>query len=238
VFTSLPDPAAVSAVYDEILGKIERGAVAVDLSTIDPGTAIRTAQACHTQGVSFLDAPVSRGVQAAALGTLSIMVGGDADVLERTLPVLDHLATSIIHCGANGAGQMVKLCNNMVAAITMAALGEVLVAGVHSGLSTELLYQVMQSSSGGSHILSEYFPRVVFTQSRPTGFSLDFMVKDVDLYLEAVADSTAPAILGHAVRDIFRACQDQGLGARDATAVVEFYERPAGVRLEIEGMPV
>ncbi len=236
VLTSLPTPRIVESVYADVLTTAPPGAVAVDLSTIDPDTARRVAAACDARGVAFLDAPVSRGVQAAEQGTLSIMAGGDPRDLDRARPVLDHLATSITHCGPAGTGQLVKLCNNMVAAVTMAALGEVLVAGVSGGLSTEILYRVMHSSSADSHILAEYFPRVVFQESRPTGFSLDFMVKDVDLYLEAVSGSES--ILGRTVRNILAECQAQGLGARDATAVVEFYERPAGVRLEMEGSPV
>jgi 3-hydroxyisobutyrate dehydrogenase-like beta-hydroxyacid dehydrogenase len=129
---------------------------------------------------------------------------------------------------------MVKLCNNMVAAITMVALGEVLVAGVRNGLTTEMLFRVLQSSSAGSHILAEYFPRVVFSSSRPTGFALDFMVKDIDLYLRAVEDGTTRTVLGSTVRDVFAACQAEGLGSRDATAVVEFFERAADVRLRID----
>jgi 3-hydroxyisobutyrate dehydrogenase len=236
VLTSLPTPVVVADVYlgpEGVLEKARSGSLAIDLSTIDPDTARRVGAACDARGVAFLDAPVSRGVQAAEQGKLSIMAGGDPRVLDRARPVLAHLAVSITHCGPTGSGQLAKLCNNMVAAVTMAALGEVLVAGVRGGLSTELLYDVLHSGSADSHILAEYFTRVVFPRSRPSNFSLDFMVKDIDLYLAAVPGAASP--ISEAVRAIFRECQYQGLGARDATSVVEFYERPANVRLEMEG---
>lgn len=236
VLTSLPTPAIVTDVYTGpggVLDEVPPGALCVDLSTIGPGAARRVAAACAARGVGFLDAPVSRGVQAAEQGTLSIMAGGDPAALDLARPVLDRLATSVTHCGPVGSAQLAKLCNNMVAAVTMAALGEVLVAGVRGGLSTRLLYEVLHTSSGDSHILSEYFTRVVFPPSRPAHFSLDFMVKDIELYLAAVPDSASP--ISEAVRTVFRECQRQGLGPRDATAIVEFYEGPARVRLTVEG---
>jgi 3-hydroxyisobutyrate dehydrogenase len=235
VLTSLPTHAIVADVYlgqEGVLEKAPPGSLAIDLSTIDPDTARRVAAACDSRGIAFLDAPVSRGVQAAEQGTLSIMAGGDFRVLDRARAVLTHLAVSITHCGPVGSGQLAKLCNNMVAAVTMVALGEVFVAGVRGGLSTELLYDVLHASSADSHILSEYFTRVVFPKSRPSNFSLDFMVKDIDLYLAAVSGAASP--ISEAVRAIFGECQDQDLGPRDATAVVEFYEGPAGVRLEMD----
>lgn len=235
VLTSLPTPAVVTDVYtgpDGVLASARPGTLAADLSTIDPDTARKVAAACAARRVDFLDAPVSRGVTAAEQGTLSIMAGGDPGVLERARCVLVHLADSITHCGPTGTGQLAKLCNNMVAAVTMVVLGEVLVAGVNGGLSTELLYRVLHSSSGDSHILSEYFTRVVFGKSRPANFSLDFMVKDIDLYLAAAGGGPSP--ISEAARAVFRECQERGLGARDATAVVEFYEEPTGVRLEMD----
>ena len=136
-------PAGVAEVLDP-------GATVIDMSTTDPATARRVAAALSSRGVNFLDAPVSRGVSAAAAGTLAIMVGGDEEVLESCLEMLGHLGSDVVHAGPVGSGQMTKLCNNMMAAVIMQGLAETLVAGVRAGLSIDVLTRVMSMSSGGS----------------------------------------------------------------------------------------
>jgi 3-hydroxyisobutyrate dehydrogenase len=237
IFTSVPNPAVLDSVYrgaHGVLSTAETDAIAIDFSTIDPATARSIAGECAAVGVRFLDAPVSRGVPAAETGTLSIMVGGTPETVAAALPVLEQLGSAITHVGEVGTGQLVKLCNNMLAAMMTAALGEVLVAGVNAGLSMDTLYDVLHASAADSHILSAYFPRVVFGPERPTNFSLDFMVKDVDLFLRAMGDGEVPLLLSAVTRQLYRICQGQGLGSRDSTAVVEFYEQLAGVRLQMK----
>jgi 3-hydroxyisobutyrate dehydrogenase-like beta-hydroxyacid dehydrogenase len=129
-------------------------------------------------------------------------------------------------------GQLVKLCNNMIAATTTVALSEVMVMGRSAGLDTKTMYDVLTSGSADSHMLNSYFPRTVFGESRPTGFSLDFMVKDLDLFLDTGNKTPVPMLLSGMVRQVFRIAQDQGLGARDSCHVVEFYENLAGVQLK------
>lgn len=235
ILSSLPNPAIVESVYladGGVLSGAKPGAVAIDHSTIDPATAVRVSRAFDIQGVSFLDAPVSRGIPAAENGTLAIMVGGDAEAFQKALPVLAHLGSTVTHVGESGTGQLVKLCNNMISAITTAALGEVMLVGRSAGLDTKTMFDVLTSGSADSHILNTYFPRSVFGSTRPTGFSLDFMVKDVDLFLDTGSDTQVPLLISSVVRQIFKIAQDKGLGQRDSCSVVEFYESLAGVRLQ------
>lgn len=235
ILSSLPTPAVVESVYlghEGVLKTAKAGAIAIDHSTIDPATAVRVSRALTANDVSFLDAPVSRGIPAAEDGTLAIMAGGDPEAFQRALPVLSHLGSTVTHVGESGTGQLVKLCNNMISAITTAALGEVMVVGRSAGLDTKTMFDVLTSGSADSHILNTYFPRTVFGPSRQTGFSLDFMVKDVDLFLNTGSATPVPMLISGIVRQIFRIAQDQGLGHKDSCSVVEFYESLAGVRLQ------
>ena len=105
-------------------------------------------------------------------GTLVVMVGGEAEALERARPVLAHLASDIVHVGAVGAGQVTKLCNNMLTAIITTALGEVLVTGVKAGVELEPLVQALAAGSAGNFVLSNYLPNTLFTEARNAGFAL------------------------------------------------------------------
>jgi len=237
ILSSLPNPAIVEAVYlggEGVIQTAKPGAVAADLSTIDPATAVSVRDALAQVSVGFLDAPVSRGVQGAENGTLAIMAGGSTTDFNRILPVLQHLGSAITHVGESGTGQLVKLCNNMISAINTVAASEVMVVGRRAGLDTKTMYDVLTSGSAESHILSSYFPRVVFSEERPTGFSLDFMVKDLDLFMSAANKTEVPMFLSGAVRQVFRLAQGQGLGSRDSCHIVEVYEKTAGVRLKFE----
>jgi 3-hydroxyisobutyrate dehydrogenase len=235
ILSSLPNPAIVHNVYlgdGGLAEKAKPGAVAIDFSTIDPATVNRIANALAERSVKFLDAPVSRGVTGAENGTLAIMVGGDTAALESAAPLLENLGNTITHVGESGSGQLVKLCNNMISAITTVALGEVMVMGRSAGLDTKTMYDVLTSGSADSHMLNSYFPRTIFGESRPTGFTLDFMAKDLDLFLDTGNKTEVPMLLSGLVRQVYRIAQDQGLGSQDSCSVVEFYEKLAGVRLQ------
>ncbi|MDF3141708.1 MULTISPECIES: NAD(P)-dependent oxidoreductase [unclassified Streptomyces] len=232
VFLSLPTPVIVESVVGEILPHAEKGAVIVDHSTIDPDTSRRLAATAATEGVGFLDAPVSGGVQGAEAGTLAIMVGGDEAALEKVRPLLQTYAGSVVHVGGSGSGQVVKLANNLITAINIAALGEALTTTVRQGVDLDTAVSVLTKSSANSNVLSNYFPRTLFTTERPTGFALDFMHKDLGLFLSSAASGPVPLPLSNAVRDLFSIGRQLGRGGKDFTSVVEFYEDFAGVRLQ------
>ncbi|MCH5671478.1 NAD(P)-dependent oxidoreductase [Streptomyces gilvus] len=232
VFLSLPTPAIVEAVTGEVLPHTAKGAVIVDHSTIDPDTTRRLAAAAAEEGVSFLDAPVSGGVQGAEAGTLAVMVGGDEAALAKVRPLLDTYAGSVVRVGDSGSGQVVKLANNLITAINIVALGEALTTVVREGVDLDTAVSVLTKSSANSNVLSSYFPRTLFTAERPTGFALDFMHKDLGLFLASAASGPVPLPLANSVRDLFSIGRQQGRGGKDFTSVVEFYEDFAGVRLQ------
>lgn len=230
---SLPTPEITEAALRGALPAVATGTVVVDLGTGDPETARRIAAACERAGAHFLDAPVSRGVAAAEAGTLAILAGGTEQALELARPVLEHLASDIVHVGPVGAGQITKLCNNMLAAINATALGEVLVAGVRAGVELDALVTAIGAGSGGSFVLERYLPTGLFTAERPTGFSLALMRKDVDLFLAASADLGLPVPISALVAQQYAAAHAQGRDDADWTGVAEVYEQLADVRLTL-----
>lgn len=238
VFLSLPAPAIVRAVVageGGILSTAKPGTVIVDHSTIDPETARAMETLAAEKGVHYLDAPVSGGVQGAEAGTLAVMVGGNSDAFARVLPVIETYAGNAFHVGGSGNGQAIKLANNIITAVNIAALGEGLSAAVAAGVSLETAVKVLSTSSANSHVLSSYFPRTLFTEDRPTGFALDFMLKDIKLFLNSTARTSLPTPVSNVVGDLFRIGHRDGRGAKDFTSVVEFYEDFTGDRLQMKG---
>jgi len=230
VILSLPTPAIVETVVtgeQGILRTARPGTTVVDMSTGDPGTARRVEAACRAAGVSFLDAPVSRGVVGAEKGTLLIMVGGDEEVLDAARPVLSVLGSDIIHVGGPGSGQVVKLCNNMLAAINMQALGEVLVTGVKAGVDLEVLASVLTAGTGGSWVLSNHLPSTIFAGDDGTRFALELMHKDVWLFMRAAEEQGLATPLAAVAAQTLRMAKSEGFGPRDYSAIIRYFEHLA-----------
>ena len=234
VLLSLPTPAIVESVVtgpEGVLAGAAPGTTIVDMSTADPGTAQRVEAACRAVGVNFLDAPVSRGVVGAEKGTLLIMVGGDPEVLEAARPVLSVLGSDIVHVGGPGSGQVAKLCNNMLAAINMQALGEVLVTGVKAGVDLEVLAEVLTGGTGGSWVLSNHLPATIFSGDTATRFALDLMHKDVWLFLRTAEEEGLSTPLAAVAAQSLRMAKSEGYGPRDYSAIINYFEHLGHTRL-------
>jgi 3-hydroxyisobutyrate dehydrogenase len=232
VICSLPAPSVVIDVLcgsDGAFASMRQGSTVIDMSTTNPATAERLAKDASSQGIRFLDAPVSRGVAAAESGTLAIMVGGEEEALEKVKPTLDQLGTDVIHVGPVGTGEMAKLCNNMMAAIIMQGLAEVLVAGTRLGLEPSILIDVISKSSGGSWILSNYLPRTILSGSVAPLFSLDLMHKDISLFLDTANSNELAAPLSALCVQTNRLAKLQGYGSSDYSSIITFFETSAGV---------
>lgn len=238
VLLSLPTAAIVHEVVagaDGILTTAKPGTIIVDHSTIDPQSAREFAQLAAAHGVVYLDAPVSGGVQGAAAGTLSVIVGGDVGAFEMVGPILDAFSSNVFHVGPSGSGQVIKLANNIITAINIVALGEALSTTVANGVDLDTAVEVLSTSSANSTVLSSYFPRTLFTAERPTGFALDLMLKDIQLFLTSAATTPVPTPISHLVGDLYRIGHRDGRGGKDFTSVVEFYEDFSGTRLQAKG---
>jgi 3-hydroxyisobutyrate dehydrogenase-like beta-hydroxyacid dehydrogenase len=185
-------------------------------------------------GVHMLDAPISGGSEGAALGTLSIMVGGEAEQVERAMPYLEAMGKNITHVGGNGAGQMVKLVNQILVAHSMLALGEAFLFAQAGGLDLEKTLKAVEGGAAGSWTLSNRGPQVIARDWRP-GFMIDLQQKDLRLVLEA-ADSLGVPVLGCSTAfHLYRTLQNRGCGAEGNHALVKALENLADMEVGAPG---
>lgn len=237
VVTMLPNDAVVSSIYlgsDGLIERLKSRPMLVDCSTIGPETARNVASSAAARGFAMLDAPVSGGPQAAQAATLSFMVGGTEQDFARIEPVLKEMGRTILHVGANGAGQVAKLCNNMTAAVVMAATAEALALGVAQGIDPAVLSQVMASSSGGSFLLSRWnpwpgvLPEAPSSRGYADGFQLGLMLKDVTLAVESARRLNAPTPFGSLAHSLYamKARSAAEAPRRDFSSILELFTRP------------
>ena len=201
----------------------------VDMSTIGPAAA-RGIAASLPQGWRFVDAPVTGSSPRAEDGTLTIMAGGDPEDFERVRGVLDVMGTVVLHVGATGQGQMVKLINNAVAAINAGTLAQALLVGAATGVDLDALVAVMGAGSGAS-VMLELKAGPMRAHAYETRFKLEHMLKDVRLCLEEADRAGAPFPAAAATREALIAARARGHGDADFAAVLEAYEGLAGRRL-------
>lgn len=190
VLLSLPDSKVVEAVvYGDpaFLDAVREGQVIVDLSTAAPESTRRIAADLAERGATYLDAGISGGAAAAEKGTLTLMVGGDADALERVRPVLDRFSEQVFLCGGSGAGHTVKLLNNFLNAIALSATAEVMVAAKKADLDLQTVLDVLNASSGVNFATLNRFPKIIHGDYLKGGLTNTLMLKDVTLYLELLA---------------------------------------------------
>lgn len=230
VISMLPASRHVEGLYlgdGGILTQIPDGALVIDCSTIAPVSARKVADAARARGLAMLDAPVSGGTAGAAAGTLTFIVGGDANVLERARPVLEAMGKNIFHVGDNGAGQVAKLCNNMALGVIMAATGEALALGVAQGLDPAVLSQMMAVSTGRSwatEVCNPWpgvLPNAPASRGYSGGFGNDLMLKDLGLVAESAVQAGVSIPLGELARNLYAMNSMAGNGALDFSSVVK-----------------
>ncbi len=192
-----------------------RGSVYIDCSTIAPGTARSVASRLATKGIEMLDAPISGGDVGAKAGTLAIMVGGEAATFERCLPVLQAMGKTIVHVGPAGAGQVVKLCNQVAGGLNLLAMAEAITLSRRAGVDPAKMLEVVSAGAAGSWMLSNLGPRAVNGDFAP-GFMVDLMQKDLRLVLDAANETHTPLPGSALVSQLFQSIQAEGRG-RDGT---------------------
>ncbi|AFM15713.1 beta-hydroxyacid dehydrogenase, 3-hydroxyisobutyrate dehydrogenase [Mycolicibacterium chubuense NBB4] len=231
VLASLPTPEVSRAVVTEVA---EGAGVRtfVDLSTIGQLTAEENARVLGEHGVTAFDSPVSGGVAGAENGTLALMVSGPRAGYDGVAPVLEVLGRPIFVGETPGAGQTMKLVNNLMAATTLAATAEVMVMGVKAGLDAAVMIDVLNAGSGGTHASRDKFPRAVLPRTFDYGFATGLMVKDVRLYLQEAETLGALTPIASAVRALWEQVLAQHGPDADFTTVVKPFEDAAGVVVE------
>ncbi|WP_349779256.1 3-hydroxyisobutyrate dehydrogenase [Xanthomonas sp. WHRI 7065] len=230
VISMLPASRHVEALYlgeAGILAQIPAAALVIDCSTIAPASARKLAAEAQARGLAVLDAPVSGGTAGAAAGSLTFIVGGAAQVLERARPVLQAMGKNIFHVGDNGAGQVAKLCNNMALGVIMAATGEALALGVAQGLDPAVLSQMMAVSTGRSwatEVCNPWpgvLPNAPASRAYSGGFGNDLMLKDLGLVAESAVQAGVSIPLGELARNLYAMNSQAGNGALDFSSVIK-----------------
>lgn len=218
-----PDVEAVLLGDDGVVQGVRPGALVIDCSTISPARTQEFAAALAEKGAHMLDAPVSGGSEGAAKGTLSLMVGGEAEQVERAMPFLEAVGKRITHVGGHGAGQMVKLVNQILVANGMLALAEAFLFAQAGGLDLEKALRAVEAGAAGSWALSNRGPQIIARDWRP-GFMIDLQEKDLRLILEAADQFGVPVMGCSTASHLYRSLQNRGLGGEGNHALIRALE--------------
>ncbi|WP_144209501.1 3-hydroxyisobutyrate dehydrogenase [Shewanella donghaensis] len=237
VITMLPAGKHVHSLYigdgdnKGLLDVVSKDAILIDCSTIDAGTAQTVGAHAASKGIEFMDAPVSGGTAGAAAGTLTFICGGSDNAYDKAQTVLTVMGANIFHAGAAGAGQIAKICNNMLLSVLMVGTSESLQLGIDNGLDPKVLSDIMKVSSGGNWTLEKYNPCPDVMDNVPSsndyqgGFMVDLMVKDLGLSQQASVASNSSTPMGALARSMYVNHARQGNGRRDFSSIFEQFAK-------------
>jgi 3-hydroxyisobutyrate dehydrogenase-like beta-hydroxyacid dehydrogenase len=235
VLLSLPDSSVVEPVVlgdDGVLAHAREGQIVVDLSTAAPESTRRIHARLAERGAEYLDAGISGGAAAADKGTLTLMVGGDPAALDAVRDVLDSFSANIFHCGASGAGHTVKVLNNFLNAVSLAATAEVMVSGKKAGLDLHVLLDVINNGSGVNFASLNLFPRIIEGDYLEGGLTNTLMLKDVALYASLVGELGVASLNSAGPIASFGLARQLGYADRISNTVVDAIgDVSGGVRL-------
>jgi 3-hydroxyisobutyrate dehydrogenase len=225
-----PDTETVALGEGGVIEGAREGLVHIDMSTISPAVTRAIAERYARAGIELLDAPVSGGEQGAIDGTLSVMVGGKRDVFERCRPLLEAMGKTIVYCGASGAGQVVKLCNQVIVALNNLAVGEALVLAKKAGVEPATMIEAVRAGAASSWAVQNLAPKVLAGDFKP-GFKVWHQQKDLRLALELAGDTETPLPGTALVRQLFSALEADGLRDEGTQALVKALEKLANTSL-------
>ena len=226
VVTMLPNGVILQAVYKDIVPAAKAGALLIDCSTVDVDSAKKAHDAASAASLLSVDAPVSGGVGGAAAGTLTFMAGGSDASIAAANPILDVMGGKIVHCGEGGAGQMAKICNNMVLGISMIGVCEAFNMADKLGLSREAMFDVVSTSSGSCWSINTYCPAPGVGPTSPSdndyqpGFAAELMLKDLKLSQQAAELVDAATPMGARATEIYDQFVENGGQGKDFSAML------------------
>lgn len=233
VISMLPAGKHVEALYlgDEgLFNVIGSRCLVIDCSTIEADVAKNVGVKAEEKGIDFIDAPVSGGTAGAAGGTLTFMVGGSAETVERARPYLEVMGQNIFHAGDAGAGQLAKICNNMLLAVLMTGTSEALKLGIDNGLDPAVLSEIMNKSSGGNWVLEKYNPVPGVMPLTPAsngyqgGFMVGLMAKDLGLALNAAAGSKTATPMASLAENLYKMHSIRSGSTQDFSSIIQLYD--------------
>ena len=223
-----PDVEEVVAGPDGVLDGIRPGSVVMDMSTISPQVERELDRQLQERGCALVDAPVSGGDVGAQNATLAIMAGGDREAFDRAVPIFETMGKTITYCGPVGSGQLTKLCNQILVAVTLMGVSEALVFAGKNGLDQGVMIEAVKGGAAGSWQLSNLAPKVVDRDFAP-GFMVDLIQKDLRLVTESAAGAQAALPATSLVNQLFRTSQARGEGLEGTQALVKVLEQLAGL---------
>ena len=234
VITMLPAGKHVLGVWNEVVPAMTKGALIIDCSTIDVESSKEAHALAAKHGVGSVDAPVSGGTGGAKGATLTFMCGGDEKSFAAAKPILEKMGKKIVHCGGAGAGQGVKICNNMVLAISMIGASEAFALAEKLGLSHQAVFDVVSTSSGQCWAITSYCPVPGPVPASPAnndykpGFATALMVKDLTLAQDAAKAAGAATPLGKHAQELYKAFDAAGNGGVDFSGIIQHVRGLAG----------
>lgn len=234
VVTMLPEPRHVETVVlgpDGVADGLRPGGVVVDMSTIDPQTSQRVGAELRRRGLHMVDSPVGKTSEHAATGTLTLMVGGEPDIIARVKPVLDCMGSETFLCGGPGMGHAMKITNNLLATTIMAANTEALAIGVKSGLTLELMLDVMRTTMAWNNQLAVAMPKKAFRGDDSPGFMVKLAAKDVRLAVELARALGFEAPVGQGAQKTLERAMEAGHAERDTAALMRMREDELGIKV-------
>ncbi len=234
VVTMLPEPQHVEQVIlgpNGVAEGLRRGGVVIDMSTIDPYTSQAVGAELKKRGIDMVDSPVGKTSEHAASGTLTLMVGGDPEVIERVKPVLDRMGSETFYCGGPGMGHAMKITNNLLATTIMVANTEALAIGTKCGLTLELMMEVMKTTMGWNAQLGVAMPKKVFKGDDSPGFMIKLAGKDVRLAVELAKKQGFEPLVGAGAQATLERAMKMGLGERDTAALMFIREKELGIKV-------
>jgi 3-hydroxyisobutyrate dehydrogenase len=223
-----PDVQEVVAGPEGVLDGIRPGSVVMDMSTISPQVERDLDRQLQEKGCALVDAPVSGGDVGAQNATLAIMAGGAREAFDRAVPIFETMGKTITYCGPVGSGQLTKLCNQILVAVTLMGVSEALVFAGKNGLDQRVMIEAVKGGAAGSWQLSNLAPRVVNRDFAP-GFMVDLIQKDLRLVMESAAAAQAALPATSLVNQLFRTSQARGEGLEGTQALVKVLEQLAGL---------
>jgi len=234
VITMLPNSPHVISVLDGengmLNGEVPEDFFLIDMSSISPDVTREIGKKLTDKGYHFVDGPVSGGQSGAMNGTLTIMAGGSQEDVEEAMPLFEAVGKNIVHCGECGAGQVVKVANQLMSAINLISMSEAFTLGTKAGVKPEIIMNVIKGGSGRCWAVEDRMPHILDGDFEP-GFTIDLHTKDVKLAVDMAKNMNLPLYAANLTAELFKTAQVKGYGKNDNCAIIRLYEELAGVNV-------
>jgi 3-hydroxyisobutyrate dehydrogenase-like beta-hydroxyacid dehydrogenase len=232
----LPTDLEVDAVIggeQGILAGASAGTLVLDATTGTPAAAKQVAQTLKNRGIDYVDAPISGGVKGAVDAKLTFMAGGEDKVIDRAVPVMEAMGTTIFRVGPVGTGRLVKALNQIITGMNVLILCESVVLGKKAGVLPERIFEILSKCSANSFHLQTKLPQFIIPGKFDGGFRIDLMIKDLEIALQTAKEIATPMMLTGIANQIYRAASASGFGSKDVSAMANFFG--SFVRVEFTG---